>query len=395
MAQNKRISNKIFTRYLLGKLSDEELSNDAYKLSKTDIEHMLFIKQQLHKAHRKTPLRISKAWKEVKQRCNPLTKEVGIKKRHASYYLRYAATAAVFVLGACLTTFYLNKNNQKNRGFVSDKTTLIDKRSAYLQLADGRIVDLNEAGERVIEGSGARIQLSQQNIHYSSKGELADGLQLNTLKVPKGGEYRLTLSDGTIAWLNSESELIFPSSFEEGTRKVKLKGEAYFEVSKRTDSRFIIETGKGDVEVLGTSFNVSSYDDDKQWHVTLVNGTVDVMMKINGTEKPVRLKPSQQLMEENGKIEVRTVDTQLYTSWREGVFAFENMPLNEIAMRLERWYDVQITFSDSISACERYTGIFRKNEALDDVISTILNANKVRLHHNGKQINIQARSNMH
>ena len=161
--------------------------------------------------------------------------------------------------------------------------------------------------------------------------------------IPRGGEYALVLSDGTKVHLNSMSSLRFPVAFTTGKREVELQGEAYLEVSK-TGQPFIVNANGMQVEVLGTTFNISAYPDE-EYQTTLVNGSVKVSAEKG---ESLILKPSQQATIALGSnsIQVRTVDTSFYTSWVKGKINFKDQRLEDIMKTLSRWYDMNVVYEN-------------------------------------------------
>jgi ferric-dicitrate binding protein FerR (iron transport regulator) len=179
--------------------------------------------------------------------------------------------------------------------------------------------------------------------------------QMQNVLAPQGAKTNFQLPDGSIVWLNSGSELSFPSQFDE-KRPVTLSGEAFFEVEKSAKP-FIVSTIYGNVEVQGTSFNVKAFADDG-FQATLVEGSVKVKEKNNNKE--IILRPGQQANILGNKIFVGDVETELFTSWKEGKLIFRDEQLPIVAKRLERWYNVKIELSDD----KRLTGI-RYNGTLE------------------------------
>lgn len=177
----------------------------------------------------------------------------------------------------------------------------------------------------------------------------------NTLTTPRGGQYRLTLPDGSKVWLNAASVIRYPSAFTGNERRVSVKGEAYFEVAKDAARKFIVQAGPSIVEVIGTHFNVNAYPNEESTNTTLVEGSVKVEMPtINGQQ--VVLKPSQQIQVANvyqpGKfdpVRVRTVDTDPVIAWTRNTFSFSNISLANAMRQVERWYDVEVVFKDDIA----------------------------------------------
>ena len=165
--------------------------------------------------------------------------------------------------------------------------------------------------------------------------------QLQKIVTPHGAKTNIQLPDGSIVWLNSGSALSFPSQFDKN-RPVTLTGEAFFEVVK-SDKPFIVSTQYGDVEVQGTSFNVKAFNDDN-FQATLVTGSVRLKEKNTGNE--VTLRPGQQAGIIGNKVNVKQVETDLFTSWKDGKLIFRDEQLPSVAKRLERWYNVKIELAD-------------------------------------------------
>ena len=199
--------------------------------------------------------------------------------------------------------------------------------------------------------------------------ELSSGSEKpNRIYVPVGGEYSIILCDGTKVWVNSDSRLTFPNHFYGPERTVELSGEAYFEVSKN-GKPFIVNTGSSSIRVLGTAFNVCSYHDEKSEQITLVNGAV----KVKVGEKNYPLRPGQQLISRKSseKVEIKEVDTELYTSWRNDLFRFVDLPIEDITLKLKRWYNVCFIFKNEQCKKYRFTGAARKDGDLQELLRRI------------------------
>lgn len=204
---------------------------------------------------------------------------------------------------------------------------------ATLTLQDGQTIQLDslQAGIAVDDG-----------VHYADGKAVVDlntsQNTLLTLRTPRGGEYKVTLSDGTVAHLNADSKLSYPTSFLDNTRLVSVSGEVYFDVAHDRERPFIIETPKGKIQVLGTSFNVRAYDDERKEQVTLVEGKVNVAYGANSHQ----LNPSQQSISDGQRGQVKTVDVEDFVSWKHGVFSFANEDLESVSRKISRWYDIDI-----------------------------------------------------
>ncbi len=190
--------------------------------------------------------------------------------------------------------------------------------------------------------------------------------QLQTISTPPGAKTSTTLPDGSIVWLNSESEISFPSQFDK-QRPVTLTGEAFFEVVK-SDKPFIVETEYGKVEVLGTSFNVMAYADDGVFETTLVEGKVSLISK-NAAHENI-LKPGQHAVLGKDGFIIKNVETQYFTSWKEGKLVFSREPFPSFIKKLERWYNTTIEYNDPELDKLWYSGTIEM-ESLSEVMEMI------------------------
>ncbi len=239
---------------------------------------------------------------------------------------------------------------------------------AELVLADGttRILG-SEVTDSLLVQQGANIVVQNQGVSYCVDSSVVEE-RYNTLRVPRGGEYSITLSDGTIVYLNSESELRYPVNFVGRDRRVYLSGEAYFDVVQDEAHPFIVDMGNSSVRVLGTSFDVRAYADEDEVLTTLVQGSV----KFSAGKEFVTLEPGKQaVLGKSGSIETREVDTYLYTAWKEGVFAFTRQRLEEIMKVVARWYDVNI-FWENVSQKEvTFTGKMKRYDDFSKVVEVL------------------------
>ena len=206
------------------------------------------------------------------------------------------------------------------------------------------VLMLNNGVELELGADQEKNQVAIQQIRTVSKKEKI----LNNLTTPRGGEFKITLEDGTQVWLNAESQLIYPDTFSANERRVILKGEAYFEVVKDEQKPFYVESNGQVVRVYGTEFNVRSYEEDADIYTTLVSGRVS-LQSMNGNEAELILTPGKQAVfdKRQRSTSVRPVDTQVVTSWRRGMFVFEEQNLEQIMRDLSRWYNFSYEFKDT------------------------------------------------
>lgn len=196
-------------------------------------------------------------------------------------------------------------------------------------------------------------------------------LVCHEIVVPKGQTSEFMFEDGTRVWINSGSSLRLPASQNPASREVFLEGEAYFEVEKNPERPFIVHTSALDIKVLGTSFNIQAYSDLPNLETTLVEGRVEILNK--NQVKLAELKKGEVLnfskSTKSGKIE--HVDTAPYYAWRDGKLVFKDKPLGEIALQLERWYNVEIAFADDAIRNFRFSGTILRNKPFDQVLQAI------------------------
>ena len=195
----------------------------------------------------------------------------------------------------------------------------------------------------------------------------------NTVITPRGTEYLLTLSDGSRVWLNSDSRLKFPVKFSKGMRRVELVGEGYFEVAKDTSSPFIVNSGKLEIKVTGTSFNIAAYPDEKIVQTTLVSGSVDVSCPECADTESVSLVPNEIAIFVPGiqKIEKKRVDIAPYVAWHEGFLTFHDESLGSIAKKLERWYDLTFEFDQPETEELIFYGSIKRHENISQVLDML------------------------
>ena len=231
-------------------------------------------------------------------------------------------------------------------------------------MSDSSVQLITLGGGMVAKNDGS--QVSYKENEGTGKDDV---LEYNTIRVPRGGEYKLFLSDNTEVFLNSDSEIRFPVKFGKGKRDVFLRGEAFFVVTKDASRPFVVNANdKMSVEVLGTQFNLQAYPDDAFVETTLNEGAVRVF---NG-KQGVRLRPDEQAVYDEGKFTVRKVDASSYSAWKEGRFMLLNHSLENIMIRLARWYNIDIFwenpevkeyhFSGELARYEDFTEILRMLE---------------------------------
>ncbi len=310
---------------------------------------------------------VDSAWIKTEKRLrqvNRKTKQLTIK------IIRYAAAITIPLLVAGYI-FLLSPKPADS--IIVDIPFKPGNQKAILTLSNGEIVAIgkNFKANNIKISESSLITDSSYTLIYGPEITSPKIIEYNTLQTPKGGEYSLILADGSKAWLNADSKLKYPISFSDSERKIFLEGEAYFEVTTNKNKPFIVHTNGYDITVLGTSFNVMAYNNEKHIATTLLEGSV----KINQTElnNTIYLTPGQQaiLNKDSNIIETATVDTYQYISWKDGLFVFKSEPLASIANKFSRWYNCEIQFTDESIKNTKFTGTLNKHTSLGDLLNTI------------------------
>ena len=268
-----------------------------------------------------------------------------------------------------------------HKGEVREKVPVVlsaGGKHAELILANGEKVDLYEGMEMKFRERGSNIQVKGNVVCYEEKKDSVTIDEYNMIRTPLGGEYSLTLSDGTKVWLNAMSELRYPVAFSGDLREVELRGEAYFEVAKNAQIPFVVTTSAGiDVKVLGTKFNVASYENDEQVTTTLAEGSVEV-----GDEKgSVRLKPEEQALFCKGdrSLRVQKVDVGMYLAWKDGKFIFEEQSLEQIMKQLQRWYEMSVFYTNEEVKQYTFSGDLKKYDDFDKIIRMLEEVSGIKI----------------
>lgn len=213
-------------------------------------------------------------------------------------------------------------------------------------------------------------------------------LKFSEIHVPYGQMGQLTLSDGTEVWLNSGTTIRYPERFGEKSRSVEVKGEAFFKVAKMPDKPFTVNSTDLKIEVLGTSFNFSAYQEDSYTSVTLVEGKVAIEDNLGKTI--AQLTPGQMATKTKSSnlLNIKEVKTASYSAWTDGKIFFDDERLDQIALKLERWFNVEISFDDPKLKSRRFTGTILKNKPVDQIMQALELLAPIQFHHqintNGK-----------
>ncbi|WP_461788448.1 FecR family protein [Pedobacter sp.] len=309
-------------------------------------------------------------------------------------FIRWAAAAVVFLAVATSIYLFTNKGiltNVGKREYASD--VLPGGNKAILVLANGKRISLTDVNNGdVVEEAGLSItKTSDGQLVYTVKNSSSGSSQdqaFNTIETPKGGMWQVKLPDGSAVWLNAASSLTYPLAFSNGkNRTVELRGEAYFEVAKDSSHPFVVKTGKQEVTVLGTHFNINSYSDETTVKTTLLEGSVLVSPNQHVGESLV-LKPGEQAVLTTTGIVVREVDADEAIDWKNGYFMFNNEKQESIMRKIARWYNVKVTYADAEARAVTYYGSISRFENVSKVLRKFEQTGEVRFEINNDQITV-------
>lgn len=300
----------------------------------------------------------------------------------------YAAAMVVLAIG--ISFFVMNQDGVKEE--VEERTALINpgRQKAILMLPDGSVIDVQDQHMDVVV-DGVQVKYQQGVLSYQptaakeNEAKSADDrpIQSNELVIPRGAENTVLLADGTMVHLNAGSKLTYPVRFAGGRRIVALEGEAYFEVTKDAEHPFVVRTPFGEINVLGTSFNVNAYADAKICYTTLVSGKVSYTAS---SKETVTLLPGEQAVATGGRIEKRTVDVEEYIGWMKGVYTFNNRSLEEIMKTFERWYDVRVYYETPALRELTYSGNLKRYSTINTFLDALEITGDIYYRINGRNI---------
>ncbi|MFW0718284.1 FecR family protein [Pedobacter sp. N23S346] len=295
-----------------------------------------------------------------------------------------APIAAVLLLTIYLAVHLFQSDKQKPvlsakaKPLNEVKDIVAGSANAVLTLSTGESIKLDGSKNGIINNEGsASISKSGNGLVVSARGKSNQPSNelLNKITIPRGGKYDITLPDGTRVWLNSSSSLSFPNTFEGPDRKVMLTGEAYFEVASNKQKPFKVNVdGKQEVEVLGTHFNISSFEEDQNITTTLLEGAV----KVNTSKFQTLIKPGEMAIN-NLKTKPRIVQADLdeVMAWKNDMFIFHNENISSIMKKISRWYDVDVTYEGDMTALN-FEGNYSRSKGLKSLLKNISLTDKVR-----------------
>ena len=320
-------------------------------------------------------------------------------------YLRIAASILVIFLFSTTIYFYRSSvasNAKLPMGIVVAKVD--DKQPAkniaILTLGNNSQIVLDEASNgEIAQESGVSILKTDKGelvykIRNSNNLSVNDLNKYNTISTPMGGKFKVILPDGSLVLLNAASTLKYPVHFDEKLRKVSFTGEAYFEIAKLEDKRkkrvpFYVYSNDQIVEVLGTHFNINSYDNEEYSKTTLLEGSVKIINEKSAAPAKI-LKPGQQAVIKRGDVQTKIMiaDEAQAIAWKDGYFLFKNTNIKDVVNELERWYNVDIQYEDEMEF-ENITGYISRNVKISSVLKMLQLSGIVNYEISGSKIIIK------
>ena len=319
-----------------------------------------------------------KGWDNIQKK---IRKSPGIFIR----FMRYVAVLVTIMLIGVAVYQVVDCRKEDDNGLLARKQPMSMKGGyrAYLELVTGERLVLDSTSNVTTRIEGAVIKAENKGtviVDEQKTDSVTESVEYNRLVIPRGGEYKIVLADGSQVWINSQSVLEFPAYFVKGERRVRLKGEAYFEVSKDVEKPFIVEVENKEIRVLGTSFNVNDYDG--KFVTTLVTGKVDVRV---GDENYI-LDPSMQICVENGNAVLNKVNTNEFTAWKDGLFVFKKQKLQDVLDILSRWYDIVVFYQNADLKELHFTGTIERHNDIAEVVKFLEKTDMVNFTINGKTL---------
>jgi transmembrane sensor len=397
---------EIFLRYLNEQCTEAEIKFLLGFFEEAENETML--KQFIAEALAKDDIDAVHDEKELDQRLiriydrlkADLAKDNNLSEKNSAAFRWYYAAAAILLLLSGTLYFITDKTIVKQQHIAETKPQTDDlvpgqpvakaapirKNKAVLILANNTRILLENEKNGVLASLGeTEVRKTANGLIYDQKVSVDETAkpEWNTIKIPRGSQYQITLPDGTRVWLNATTSLTFPTFFAGKERRVQLSGEAYFEVAKNDQMPFKVISKNQSIEVLGTHFNVNAYPDEATINTTLLEGSVKVLQIPAGNS--MILKPGQQA-KVGDEIKIVNVDAEKTVAWKSGLIIFESADLQSIMRQIIRWYDVEVYYSGNIPR-RVFTGKVSRSSSLAEMLQ-VLNKSDIHCKIEGRRITV-------
>ncbi|WP_461791372.1 FecR family protein [Pedobacter sp.] len=360
---------ELFGKHQSGKITKAELDELFLELEKADRTLLSKLTEKYLDAP--VPSNLDQLHEPTENLLERINKQINSKQRRSILKLWYPWIAAAAALAGSL--YFVYKYNSRDMISTTNEHAQVISdvapggKRATLTLADGRTIVLDNANTgQLAKVAGTVIsKTSNGELIYQDQAPGSDEVQNNVVSIPRGGEYQLQLPDGTKVRLNAATKIEYPTRFTGAERRVVLTGEAYFEVTKDAKHPFIVETADQQIKVLGTHFNVNTYQADRTI-TTLEEGSVRVS-SLRGTKQSQTISPGQQSVLFNGGLEVSSADMESALAWKNGMLFFRDAPLQTVLAEVSRWYDVDIQYNGKPTQ-ELFTGSVARTSNLSAML---------------------------
>lgn len=315
------------------------------------------------------------AWQVVQQKA--------ARRRRKRLTRVYRVAVSVVIIFGVAIAFLLREEATTVVPVVKVEEITPGRSMAKLTVASGDVYHLDSLHQvdlitSLAENNGKEVVFIDRQLEEGERE-----IKYNKVEIPRGGEYQIVLGDGTRVYLNAQTELRFPESFASSEQRlVYLSGEAYFEVTKNPSKPFVVQCKDYAVKVLGTSFNVNSYEGDETSKTTLATGKVEIDMD----GKQTILNPGQQAIIKNGEVNVKEVDVEVYTTWMFDNFRFQSESIQEIMTKLSRWYAIDVFYMNESVRNYHFTGYLPRYAKIADVLELLSLTINIKFDVEGKTV---------
>jgi len=316
-----------------------------------------------------------------------IAKNGSIKSLRSFRWSRWVAAASIAALLGISGLYLITRERISPVSKTAANDIAPGGNHAILTLSDGKKIMLSDAknGNLAQLPDVSVIKTSDGNISYQTTSPKPSPslIQYNVVSTPLGGQYHLTLSDGTNAWLNAASSIKYPTSFNGSERKVEITGEVYFEVAHNKAKPFRVVSAGQLVEVLGTHFNINAYTNESNIKTTLIEGSV----RVSGTNQTKTIKPGEQAELSAKGISIKPADTEESIAWKNGYFRFNDENIESIMRKLSRWYNIEVSFKGPISQ-EGFNGKISRYKNISQVLKMLEQTMAVHFQIEGRRVSV-------
>jgi ferric-dicitrate binding protein FerR (iron transport regulator) len=358
-------------------LDDWLAADEANRAQYTNWKDETYFRQKLEEIHQ---IDEAAAKQKIEEKIATTGRVIPLKS-----WLKYAAAAVLLITVG--TYFWINKStsvkpSQTNTNIIAvhQNDVAPGQSKAVLTLSDGRKIALDSNSDNSLDEQGHLIKNKNGQLVYQQSGQHTNEVLYNTLTTARGETYSIKLSDGSIVTLNSASSIRYPIAFPTNERKIEITGEAFFDVTHDAAHPFIVSKGGIDITVLGTLFNVNTYEEEDP-RVTLIQGSVKVTLE---KQQPLIIKPGEQVFVTNDKqLKVTNqVNLEAVMAWKNGRFYFDNASITSVMKQLQRWYNIEVEY-EGAKPTQAFGGELQRNLNLSQIIRA--------LEHTGVRFKIEGR----